>query len=505
MVTKLISIDWFQVTCKATKKTDWQAGIYFHGTMLNDDGNNNLYHLDQPREFNALFNDCYSVMMHNFPIATVYMHPRPTTLDTNLCMLKLYNPLLYTAKWLWYLNDVMGGLGWTFHNITRIDLSCDFNEFEGHLDPREFIRRYLMGGNVHDGYERYWRVGGNKSYSVNDKRIYCNDTGKFSSVVTDCEYLRFGSRSSGVATYLYNKTKELNDKGGKQYIRDLWAKMGLTDTPEHPVYRLEFSIAPSAMTIKRKLTDEEKQEMSKADDIIDATLKHWQLRTLCLDDFSTQESVERLWWCYFQHYFRFKIIGTQKYPHNWQDKELFEMDLNYTLKPYCVHAKRDSGVAEANAAKRIAQLIEETPMTIADKLAMNRTAELLARIADVKQVTINPDDGIKFCDMLMEGCDFDTIIKSGMMPKNTAVRLQTYVQSCIKRDVAAIRDYIQSDMAVITYYDDIEQAKNHIIAEKGYWGLEETTLPTYTRDYESEIARRNKRCQDDFTKDYCPY
>ena len=59
----------------------------------------------------------------------------------------------------------------------------------------------------------------------------------------------------------------MNDKGGKQYIRDLWKKGGLTDTDDAPVFRLEFSISPTAMNLKRKLTKEERSQMEVAKDV----------------------------------------------------------------------------------------------------------------------------------------------------------------------------------------------------------------------------------------------
>lgn len=455
----MISIDWFQVTCKRSVSDSLFAGMHFEGTLDNDKGKVNVYHLTQPREFNAMFADNFEIKIHDFPVASIFANPRPTTLEPGLCMVKIANPLLYTPKWIWYLYDILTGLNWRFHNITRVDLACDFNSFSDNLNPREFIRRYLSTGSPEDETPHYWRVGGNKFYTIGRKKIHTDDAHeKCVGIASDCDYLRFGTRSSGVCTYLYNKTQELNDKGGKQYIRELWAKAGLTDTEECPVYRLEFSISPSAMLVKRNLTDEEVEEKKYANNVIDATLKHWQIRRLVMDDFETQAKIQNIFWTYCQHYFRFRIVGTQKMPHNWEELKLFDIELKLQMKPYLVHGSHDSGVAESNAAKRICSLLSKTNLPISDKLALSRSAEILARYSDVKLQTISPDAIIETHEKMLDGWDFETIVNSGVIPKGAARMLKEYVTACVERDLRNLYDIPQVREMVVLY--DAIEAKN---------------------------------------------
>lgn len=492
----MISIDWFQVTCKRCLNDRIFEGMYFEGTLENDKRQLNMYHIEAPQEFNAMFADCYSVKIHNYPVATIYATPRPSTLEPTLCMLKLANALLYTPKWIWYLYDVLTGLRWKFHNITRVDLCCDFNTFANDLSPREFIKRYLSSGKSDDGEERYWRVGGNKFYTIGTRRQTEGGTG----VESACDYLRFGSRTSGVATYLYNKTQELDDKGGKKYIRELWHKIGFTDTPDAPVFRLEMSITPSAMKVKRKLTPDEEAEQKKATDIIDQTLKHWQVRTLAMNDFETEAKITNLFWCYASHYFHFKQVGTQKMPHNWKDVELFNVELDYQMKPYLAHADKKSGVAESNAAKRITALLDNEQFTISDKLAMYRTAEILSALADKRMTTINPDAIVEATEMLIDGCDFHTLEETAPIPKSHINLLHSYVKQCIARDLECLYNMPEVVDAVARYDYETEQARDAAqyapvtFLDDG----EPLTLQPCLEDYEREIERRNKDIHDRF-------
>lgn len=502
----IISIDWFQVTCKRPTNNRVFQGMYFSGTLENDKHNYNQYHLEQPMEFNAMFADALSVRLHDFPIATIYSTPRPTTLDPGLCMIKLANPLLYTPKWIWYLYDVMTGLDWTFHNITRVDLAIDFNEFEQHLNPREFIRRYLRSGQYDPLKTQYWRVGGNKFYTIGTKRQCKDQNGEIDfGTETACDYLRFGTRASGVAVYLYNKTQELNDKGGKQYIRDLWKKGGLTDTDDAPVFRLEFSISPTAMNLKRKLTEEERSQMEVAKDITDRTIGHWQIRRLVMNDFQTQSDVENLFWTYCAHYFHFRTVGYQKMPQNWKDLPLFYPALSPTMKPYLVHSERDSGIAESNAAKRIARLIDTQSMSLEDKLALERSAEILNRYADLHNEIVSPDAIKKSVLMLTEGWDFESLIASNHLPKHHARWLKAYVNQCLRRDL----EKIYNRCSALEYAMDLDYMEQELpeIAQlmKNYdrdHGIEEEPADVALFD---EMARRNLKIRKQFTEDHPPF
>ena len=493
----IISIDWFQVSCMREAAAPLFQGMQFSGILYNDEGKQHIYHIEQGHEYNAMFDLCFEVRKNNFPVATIYAAPRPSTLPEGLCMIKMRNYLLYTPRWLWYLYDIMRGLSWTFHNITRVDLAIDFNFFLADLSPREFIRRYLASGPSTDEEPHYWRIGSNKFNTIGNRRVVDDER----HVITDCDYLRWGSRSSGVCTYLYNKTAELNDKGGKQYIRDIWAQGGLQDTEETPVYRIEFSISPQAMNVKRPLTEDERIQQAEAQNIVDKTLRSWQIRALAMDDFSSQAKVQNVFWTYYQHYFRFRKIGPQKMPHNWPEVFFFSPELNLQMKPYLVHQSRDSGVAEANAAKRIARLIDTTNIPIEDKLSMKRTAEILSRYADIREGYASPESIAQMAVQLTEGADFDTIVRSGRIPKSHIALLKSYIEGCIKRDLQAYLD-IPQVVDIITEEDcSRELARENIEALSAY-EQEMGIQPCISAldEYLAEIERRNKIIRDKYER-----
>lgn len=441
----IINVDWFQVACHRDPTQPLSQGMMVEGILETDNGRHCIYELRQPREFSALFNNSLEVCLHKFPIATVHCEPRPTSLARGLCMVKLANPILYGGRWMWYLYDVLHALGWKFHNISRVDLAIDFNKFCDDLEPATFINRYISDTATSTDV-RYWHVGTNRFAIIGDKE-HDKD-----GVHTKCEYLRFGQRSSGVATYLYNKTKELNDKGGKQYIRDIWQKGGLTDTEAEPVFRIEFSINSQAVYVKRKMTPDEETASKEAGEMFRKSLGQMQIRNLALDDFSCQQQVEQIFWGYFCHYFRFKIVGTQKKPQHWEEVKLFDIDLMPSVKPYRVSAATESGVSERNAAKRIARLLEsETTLPLEDKLSLVRSTEILTRIADHKSTCPNPDAVRIALKRLEQGYDWTSLKNSRLIAANQRVRLKTLVSKLVTEELQDVITFPAVNKALTEY------------------------------------------------------
>lgn len=493
-MSPLISIDWFQVTCLREISRPISVGMSFQGKLENDKRSHNIYNISQPREFNAMFADCFQVNIHDFPVATIYLNPRPSTMAKGLCMVKLANPLLYTARWMWYLQDILDGLSWRYHNITRVDLCADFNFFNNDISPREFIRRYISSADSTEENPSYYRIGSNKFNTVATKKATDN------GCTVLCDYIRWGTRNSGVCTYLYNKTQELNDKGGKKYIRDLWFENGLEDTDETPVYRLEFSITPSAMYIQRHLTDEEKDELNQNKAIVRESLKSLQVRELCMDDFCTQSNVQNLFWIYFQHYFRFRIVGTQKMPHNWQEVQLFDIDLNRQDKPYLCHKSKESGVAERNAAKRCAQMLDqEHSLPISDKLALKRASELLLRAADLNITTFDPVALSDSISQVAEGADWQTLERTSGLPREQVEQLKCLVEQMLYHELADLYSIKAINEAVTQRDAEEELAFDKWCTEMAYereHGIKEVN-PDYSK-YFDEIERKNKRIMQQF-------
>lgn len=457
MAKPIISIDWMQVTCNRNPSQYLCEGMYLKGKMLTEDKKSLLYELKAPKEFNAIFDGHLSVTLHNFVLGSIYFDPKKGVLKPKVCMLKIANPLLYSGNWMWYLIDILSALNWTFQNISRVDLCADFNEFANELQPVEFIRRYMHSGEYSPFLPSYYRVGGNKyatiGYKLPDGYHYN-------------EYLRFGSRSTGVCVYLYNKTRELNEKGGKKYIRNLWAQGGLKDDETNPVFRLELSITPSAMTIKETMPTETKNEIHTANDMAETHLKGWQLRAMALDDLGTQKEIERVFWAYASKYFRFKIIGEQKMPHNWPDLQLFDVDFDTSIKPYKVSRNIDCGVAEKNAANCLSRLLyENMDLNLMERLHIESAISILEQRTHLKTKTITKEQALVISQALKMGKTWDEITRMRIISATQKAELKQIIN---EKALTELYGYM-SDARVLRALDEYDATISQIKEQAKYY------------------------------------
>lgn len=452
----MISVDWFQVTAIRPKGQTLESGLMFYGTHDPEGGKRVMYELCPGHEFNAIFNSALSVQVHGFKIATIYFDPRPSQMNRRLAMVKMANAILYSARWQWYLCDLMDALSWSFNNISRIDVCCDFNYFSGNLDPREFIRRYLRSGEWSPVLPSYYRVGGNKYETIGRKEIVSEVFEGMSRNFSrhSSEYLRFGKRSSGVAVYLYNKTLELNQANTKKYIRKLWTKMGLTDTDECPVFRLELSISPSAMNVKVRRTEDERQEVAAAKSLAKRTINMWSMRSLSMDDFGTQQAIENVFWSYSGHYFHFKLVGPQKFSHNWPDVQLFDAMFSTQMKPYRASIPLDSGVAERNAATRLEKILFTcSDLSAADAVSVEGAIDVLRRMSQLKEGAYDHKSLEKIADGLTAGQSWEELQKRRIMPTALFNKMRQHVENAAERELIEMRrdPYVLEQMDYADY------------------------------------------------------
>lgn len=127
-----------------------------------------------------------------------------------------------------------------FQSISRVDICYDFIRFDSGDYPSDFIARYMRG--------HYSKVNQCNLRAYGEDRW---DERRWNS-------LAWGARTSCISTKLYCKSKELQERVDKPYIRQAWALNHLvTDmhtlallhpdgTTTYPdIYRLEFSIKSS--------------------------------------------------------------------------------------------------------------------------------------------------------------------------------------------------------------------------------------------------------------------
>ena len=167
------------------------------------------------------FRKIYKLMWQGEELGTAVCEPTSVIIHGSCMIVKFSNRQLYSP----YLHNIIAAFlshnNLFFKGVTRCDLALDFNRFNRCLDPENFIWRFING--------QIWKVGRGK-FSVTGEQKRGN---KF-------RYLRFGSKTSEINTYLYNKSVELTQVQDKPYIREKWLNAGLSKKQD--VWRLEISI-----------------------------------------------------------------------------------------------------------------------------------------------------------------------------------------------------------------------------------------------------------------------
>jgi hypothetical protein len=159
------------------------------------------------------------------PLATLAAEAHSNIMAKNTGVLKIENCCLYQNDLKSWVNNLLLKLNLKLLNVTRIDYFIDFQKFLGDVTPTEFIKEFVSGNIIKMGKSKF-QING----SV--KKIFTYD------------YLKFGSKTSEINYYLYNKSKELKEVKNKPYITRMWDKLNINQE-ENDVWRLEFSIKSS--------------------------------------------------------------------------------------------------------------------------------------------------------------------------------------------------------------------------------------------------------------------
>lgn len=158
-------------------------------------------------------------------IATLHHQPHSPKLPKGCGVLKIENYILYTDSRQNIISQLIRTIGLTTISTTRIDICGDFQQIADR-DPQQLVTDIIKGDIRKIGHARQSIIG-NETITAYGKREW--------------QYLRYGSRSSRISAYLYNKSKELRDDHDKPYIRAIWASNGLA-IKKRDTWRLEFSI-----------------------------------------------------------------------------------------------------------------------------------------------------------------------------------------------------------------------------------------------------------------------
>jgi len=163
-------------------------------------------------------------------IFTIVFQPHSKIIKADFGQLQIANKWLYVGNLSKLVYKIFFQSNFELVNISRIDLCTDFFNFVDTYKPLSFIQDVAKGNVI----------------KVNPSSI--NFWGKTGDYTIDYHAMNIGDRESTFNFKLYNKTKELEEKHEKGYIKTKWYKKlkgyeELIKMKEKPtIWRLEVSI-----------------------------------------------------------------------------------------------------------------------------------------------------------------------------------------------------------------------------------------------------------------------
>lgn len=163
-------------------------------------------------------------------VFTIVFQPHSKIIKNDFGQLQIANKWLYVGNLSKLVYKIFFQANFELVNISRIDLCTDFFNFVDTYKPLSFIQDVAKGNVI----------------KVNPSSV--NFWGKTGDYSIDYHAMNIGDRESTFNFKLYNKTKELEEKHEKGYIKTKWYKKlkgyeELIKMKEKPtIWRLEVSI-----------------------------------------------------------------------------------------------------------------------------------------------------------------------------------------------------------------------------------------------------------------------
>lgn len=167
------------------------------------------------------FKKIYEIHKNGILIGTAATKPHSSILRPDMVLMKFDNKLLYDKLLKNYVLEFIDVFKLKFINVTRLDISIDFNRFYNNILPEKFIRDFVNCIYLKNGRGKFNIIGSQDFFNT-------------------YEYLRFGTHKSGKCIYLYNKSKEFRQVKMKHYIVDTWKENNIN--VDDDVWRLEASL-----------------------------------------------------------------------------------------------------------------------------------------------------------------------------------------------------------------------------------------------------------------------
>lgn len=369
-----ISVDWLQVYCKNNLSAVPEKG---YADMRE-------FTTKKTDRVTPLWTEVYTVYMGNMEVAEYCRFPRSSAMDAKGCTIKLHNRVLYSAQFIKVLRAIIDFLGVDYVGVTRLDLCYDCNFLSNHRSVHDFLFQYF----VHAPYcSGHIIRNGSRKIQVNATRT--------THGATTISAMRWGSKSSSVGVYCYNKSLELLEVHDKPWIRDAWEQAGLVNDYDSVGWaslddRDKQKCIDDGRTngyLKTSVWRFEISIKSEGRDIIN--LSTGQLFRIDLSYLTTQEYIEKLFYVYASKYLDFRESTGQSEIRNYPKMCIFEVSGNTELKPVHINKCADTGRTEKIAANRLRKLAETySDLTTQDLSAINAAVNFLYEISGMKKSEI---------------------------------------------------------------------------------------------------------------------
>lgn len=377
-----ISVDWLQVYCVCNH---WTEQKELHGV-------GRTYGIVKENFVTKLWQEVYTISYMGREVAQVCRCPRSPQLNPAGCTLKLANRVLYSQRYVDILYELLDILGLQYIGVTRLDLCYDCNYLRDSQRVEEFLMQFFSHAPYCAGH--IIRTG-SRNVIVNAKR---SNTG-----ATSISAMRWGSPSSDVGAYCYNKSLELLEVKDKPWIRETWEQNGLVNVwnkeqwdeltenqknriigagetekfIEAPVWRFEISIK------------------GHAKDLLD--IRTGELFKLSPEYLRSQEKIEALFFAYAAKVFDFRMSTGQTQIKNYPPYPIFSSAHEVTMKPIQVSLYADTGRTERIVVNKLEQLQETySDLVGVKKESLEAAIEFVRTLAGMKSSIVRKKKELRY-------------------------------------------------------------------------------------------------------------
>lgn len=379
----MISVDWLSICGR------WND--YKYADMLSENKSFTTtegYFVKKQEVGTKVFSTLAFIYKNNLKVAELTCFPRSSALKQEMCIVKIDNRILYCQDYVKVLYDVCKSLCVSISGLSRLDLCYDCLRFKGEVNPQNFIRTYLT-----EDFESAKYISHSATHNFTLYGHKANTSNNY------FKGIKFYRPTSKYSSYMYNKTKELEEVKDKPWIRESWQKNGLEIFDEVKdkkgnITKVQKDIWRAEVSIK-----------AEGKDLLNmATGELFKLDVAFLQN---QKHVEKLFYIYAAKVFDFRRRGKAKRTRDFEKVELFEQKPEITTKPVTLNEKLDCGRSEKTCYNKLQKIAMQYASSMKDEACnVKKVLDFLERISDEKIKTNKIQNELMYLQQISQGVDY---------------------------------------------------------------------------------------------------